>query len=144
MSTDSTDTPAAPSKKGRASWSRRNMLHVYETDARFRYKWVNGDPNNVRDYLEMGYEVAPVAKEQGAADRTVADGTPLTSRDTRREMVLLRIPRETAEQYDKERAEEAKRPMKALHQTLANDFTNALGSVGGAGMAPLRGGVKIS
>lgn len=140
---EATETPVA-TKKGRASWSRRNILHVYAPDGKYRYKWVNGDPNNVRDYREMGYEIAPVDQEHHATNRDVTEGKPLTSGDNRREMVLMRIPREIAEEYDRERAIEAKRPVAALHQTLQTDFQNALGSVGGAGMAPLRGGVKIS
>lgn len=92
-----------PVKKGNKSWAWRNRLDVANKDSKFRYRMVSREETNLRDKMADGWEfVNPVTGIPGEHidPRQIADGEPLEGAQTYRDLVLMALPEEKAQQRD--------------------------------------------
>jgi hypothetical protein len=139
------ETPAAvppaetnPPKRGRAAWFGTNHLHVYEQDANFVYRWIGNDPQNVRRHESLGWEI--VAGDNAAFRGDAAkDGAPLTSADTFREMVRVRLHKDLLAERDEQLADANKRQWEGIKDNAESEMRKATG-----GKARVRGSITIT
>lgn len=90
---------AEPEKKGRPSWAPAQMLWIHDLDPRFEYRWESKDEAMLQKKLAEGAQLCNSANDRSKRDAsgdTIADGKPLTSLDSYRDVVKTRVPKEVA------------------------------------------------
>lgn len=135
----SAETPEAPVKKGKKSWTPSNLGDVQNKEAGFRYRWARKDDDNLAKKREEGWEF--VSGVNGTKTKgTHPDSRPdephqMTSNIERRDGVLMRLDDETSEARDDYMNGKTARTMSALKKQTQDD-------VGKSG-ALLHGGINI-
>lgn len=128
-------------KKGRRSWAPADILQIRDLDDKYRYKWANSDPANIQRLIAEGWEVCSGVsgdKSRRADENSVHDGVRLSSVDSYRELVKLRIPKELAEERNAYFREQAQQQVMGLKAKTKEDMANATG-----GRAGVRGSIII-
>lgn len=145
-------------KKGRPSWDESSTLLVYNKtgdlfsrgDDGFVYRWEENDPPRIQIQKARGWEivseVANVGVVRGIDGDTVDDGTPLTTVQEYRELVLMRLPEELAKDREQHMQEKADRQMQIVtgggtqgHDQIEDARQRTQGKV-----QPVRTDVRIS
>ena len=90
-------------KKGNSSWKPASAMEVINKEPGFRYRWSNKMPDNLAKKEVEGWEtVSGVQSDQSVhldAGR-MNDGKQMTSIRERHDVILQRIPEETAQGRD--------------------------------------------
>ncbi len=81
-------------KKGKPTWRPAQMMDVRDKNPEYTYRWCDKDSQNIQKKLAEGWEFA---KEDHIVEPSVNDGKPLGSTTEYRELVLMKLPKETAE-----------------------------------------------
>lgn len=130
-----------PPKKGRPSWKPASVTDVANKEPGYRYRWSNKTPDNLAKKEAEGWEtVSGVTSDQAQAvsDHKMDSGKNLTSVHEKRDVILQRIPEETAQQRDAYMNEKTQKRTLGLTAHLKKEIrTNA-------GNAPLHGNITIS
>lgn len=94
-------TTEAPVKKGKTSWKPASVTDVIEKDPNKRYRLVNKDADNLAKKKAEGWEVE--TKATGGTAKLVPDGqlntgSNLTSTFERKDVILMSMPEEMAQE----------------------------------------------
>ena len=111
-------------KKGRPSWRPAQMLTV-EKEPGYRYRWVRKDDANIERKTNESWSF--VAKDVHEHPEGINDGKPLTSTGEYREMVLMRIPEEIAQERDAYFRALTDRQTRGIKNQLEAEMQNASG-----------------
>ena len=130
VSMDETPTP----KKGRRSWFEKNDLHVSNTEANFVVRWVVNEPVNLERLRDQGWEVTTDVRQEQQRGNAVSDGKPLTSADTFRELVKVRLHKDDLAQRESELAEINRRQFEGIRDQAEDSMRRATG--GKVGVRP--------
>jgi hypothetical protein len=128
-------------KKGRRSWAPAEILQIHDLDENYRYKWANNDPANIQRLVAEGWEICSGVsgdKSKRANENSVHDGQKLSSVDTYRELVKLRMPKELAAERQAYFQEKADQQVMGLKAQAAKDMAQAT-----HGRAGVRGSIVI-
>lgn len=81
-------------------WRPPKLLNVKHREKGFRYRWASED--SLDGYLDSGWEVViqSARKKEMAPSVTLLDGSRITGVIRKRELILIRIPEETAQEID--------------------------------------------
>jgi len=123
-----------PKKRGAVSWKPARRLDVRNKDENFRYHWA--DKKNVDKKQYEGWEVAP--SEEHADPNLIDGGKSIDSTTSFRELILMRMPEELAQERDAWVAERTRSQTAGLKHTLEHDLRNTSGT-----SAPVDGKITI-
>lgn len=96
-------TVKKPLKRGNSSWKPASVTDVVNKEPGNRYRWVNKDPDNLAKKEAEGWETInglQADKASPVGSNRIEEGKPLTSVYEKRDVVLMRLPEETALQRD--------------------------------------------
>lgn len=96
-------TVKKPLKKGNSSWTPASITDVRGKEPGFRYRWVNKDPDNLAKKEAEGWESLNGLQADGTTSESsnrIDEGKSLTSVREKRDVILQRIPEETALKRD--------------------------------------------
>lgn len=115
-------------KKGRRSWDTTDMLAVHNKEDGFVYRWERNDSTQIERQKSLGWEVVSDNNSRAVHESEADGGKPVDTTKTFRELILMRLPQEDAQErrdYFKERADEQVRGLKREAQRdmdrLGND-----------------------
>lgn len=145
-------------KKGRPSWDEASTLLVYDKDGGlfkrgddgFVYRWEENDPPRIQVQKARGWEivnnVASTGVSRGDEADSIDDGKQMTSVTEYKELVLMRLPEELAEEREQYMQEKADRQMQIVtgggtqgHDQIEDARRQTQGKV-----QPVRTDVRIS
>lgn len=139
MSEDTSKTKGI--KKGKTSWKPASVTEVLNKEKGFRYRWINKEPDNVYKKEAEGWEkVSGLTsdKSKAADDGRVHTGKNLTSINEKHDVMLYRMPEESAESRDDYIAEKTRRRTSGLTTGLKKEIREK------GGNAPIHGNITIS
>lgn len=89
-------------KKGNSSWKPASVTEVIGLDPDFRHRWVNKDPDNLAKKQAEGWVSVDKTKDQATPTEhnRLNEGESLTSAYEKRDVVLMKIPEELAQERD--------------------------------------------
>lgn len=119
-------------KKGKASWKPAKALEVRaseEVRSKFRLRWREKDPQNLRRAEAEGWEYIHPTK--GARAEHEVDDNPLTSATEYRELVLMGLPEDIAQERDAYFQEKADAQIAGVKKDLQSDLDKAADHEGG-------------
>lgn len=133
-------------KKGRPAWKPASTLDVIQKSEDFRYRWTDRDPGNLDRKIAEGWVF--VNKETGIPGEhehpeRVADGMPLDTTKTFRELVVMAMPEETAQERDAYYREQTRKQTVGLKDVLKRDLSEAAERSGSSQVAPVDGTIVI-
>ena len=113
-------------KKGRPSWKpASNKLNVVKKVAGFRYRWCDKDEMNIEKKKAEGWEhvnkTTGIPGESGQRS-DVPDGKSLDSTQKYRELELMALPEEVAQERDRHFQELTDKQTVGLKKTLEDDL----------------------
>lgn len=88
--------PAKQEKKGKSSWKPASVTEVTNKEDGYRYRWVNKNKDNVAKKLQEGWELI----KADAPEERIEHGQSLTSVTEKHDVVLMRLPEESATGQD--------------------------------------------
>lgn len=144
MSEVQTGKPGRPKqevKKGRSSWAPASVTDVTDKEEGFRYRWSRKDPENIAKKEREGWEtVSGLSSDsvKAADDGRVQTGKKLTSTYEKHDVILQRIPEETALERDAYYNRESQRRVEGLTAHVKKEMQDK------GGNAPVHGDITIS
>lgn len=150
--------PNKPKKKGRPSWDEASTLLVYDKNGDmfsagadgFRYRWEVNDPHRIQIQKARGWEVvsdtASTGVNRGAEADAIDDGKQMTSVNEYKELVLMRITEDLAQERADYMQEKADRQMQIVTGggTAGHDQLDDARQKTGGKVQPTRTDVRIS
>lgn len=128
-------------KKGKASWKPASITEVYSKEDGYRYRWARKDAENVAKKQAEGWETVSDLQSDKATpvkEARIEHGKSLTSVHEKHDVLLMRIPEDTAQERDQYFDVENKRRISGITAHIKEDMkTNA-------GNAPVHGKITIS
>lgn len=124
---------AEPLKKGNSSWQPASVTDVLNKEPGYRYRILNKDPDNLAKKQAEGWEIlSGVASGEARLTDTnrIEDGKQLTSTYERRDVILGRMPEETAQERDKFFNDKTARQTQGLTSHLKKEVREGKGNVG--------------
>ncbi len=127
-------------KKSSTPWKPARVIDIPESykDPRFTYRWCNTlKMGNIQKKIQEGWEIDKILSkklnELYGLNRTLEDGSPMDSTVKMRELIVMRIPKEMAEErneyYRKRGQIDRKSIEKGMRENLneTSDPANILG-----------------
>lgn len=134
-----TRRPAEQPKKGRSSWKPASVTDVVNKEPGYRYRWANKGSDNIITKETEGWEkVSSLTADQATPTDTgrIDDGQSLSSVYEKKDVVLMRIPEETAQERDAYFQEKSDRQISSLTAHVKKEINK--------GGAPAHGNITIS
>ena len=121
-----------PKKKGKSSWAPANRLTVANKQEDFRYRFVDQDAMNVQRKQAEGWQF--VNRSTGIPGEHirpghVGDDTPIDGAMTYRDLVVMGLPEELAQERDAWVAERTDQQERDIVKNLKRQAEDAGGSV---------------
>lgn len=127
-----------PVKKGKSSWQPASVTDVVDKEPGYRYRWINKNPDNMAKKEAEGWDLVngltsdrAIASDDGRID----SGKQLTSTYEKCDVILARMPEETALERDAYIADKTKRRTLGLTAHLKKEVGKS---------APVHGEITIS
>lgn len=114
-----------PLKKGNSSWKPASVTDVANKEPGYRYRWSNKDPSNLQKKEAEGWEtVSGITSDQTAPvdSNRIQDGKSISSVHEKHDVILQRIPEETAQGRDQYYNGEAERRVSGLTAHIKKDL----------------------
>ena len=112
-------------KKGRKSWKPAAMLDVTNKASGFRYRWRNDDDAHLERVKNEGWvfvnKETGIPAEHDHPDK-IGDGKPLDSIIKYRDMVLMALPEDLAEERDAYYREQTRRQTVSLKNKARDEI----------------------
>lgn len=127
-------------KKGKSSWKPASVTDVTNKEPGYRYRWSNKLPDNLAKKAQEGWEtVSGVTGDNSQAvdDGKMDSGKKLTSIYEKHDVILQRIPEETAQERDAYYNERTRRQTLGLTAHFKNEIKKE-------GEVPTHGEITIS
>ena len=111
-------------KKGKPSWKPAGTLEVFQKKPGFRYRWCDKDPQNIQRKVAEGWR--HVNRETGLpVEHENPDGETLTSSTEYRELVVMALPEDVAQERDAYFREKTRAQTVSLKDRLQDDLDDA-------------------
>lgn len=141
---ETTEAPA-PVKKGKPSWKPAARLPVRNAPEGYRLRWVHKEPANLaRKAAEDWIPATSINgfKAEHIAPELVQDGKSLTSAVEYRDLVLMALPEERAQERDGYYAEQTRKQTVGLKKQVEKENADQAARLG-ATPSPVRGSIVI-
>lgn len=128
-----------PLKKGKTSWKPASVTDVVNKEDGYRYRWSNKSPDNLHKKSLEGWEtVSAINGGNISVGDRIQDGKNLSSTFEKHDVILQRIPEETAKQRDDYFDNETQRRTAGLTAHLKKEIRDK------GDNAPVHGNITIS
>lgn len=100
---DDTKSPPVALKKGNSSWKPASVTDVTNKEPGYRYRWVSKEPSNLQKKRDEHWEtVSGLTSDKVAPEESnrINDGKDISSVYEKHDVLLMRIPEETAQGRD--------------------------------------------
>jgi len=104
--------PKQELKKGASSWKPASVTDVVGKDPDYTYRWAHKDPTNLQKKQDEGWEYVNglSSDKTQATEGRITDGHRMTSVHEKHDLILMRMPNETAQsRHDYYNAESERR-----------------------------------
>lgn len=131
-----------PLKKGKSSWKPASVTDVIDKEDGYRYRYIRKDADNVSKKEAEGWEVVSrglSSDKSKPLEERFQDGKQLTSTYEKHDLILTRIPEETALERDAYYNNETQRRTMGLTAHLKKEINKATGN-----RADTHGNITIS
>lgn len=112
-------------KKGNSSWRPASATDVVQKEPGYRYRWSRKDADNLSKKKAEGWEtVSGLTSDKASPEETnrIHDGKNITSVFEKQDLILQRIPEETALQRDQYWNAESERRTAGLTAHIKKDL----------------------
>jgi hypothetical protein len=117
-------TVKKPLKKGNSSWKPASVTDVIGKEDGYRYRWINKDADNLAKKKAEGWETLNGLQADGVTptdSNKIEEGQKMTSIYEKRDVILARLPEETALERDAYFNDMAENRVKGLTAHIERD-----------------------
>lgn len=111
-------------KKGNSSWKPASVTEVVNKEDGYRYRWSNKSADNLAKKAAEGWETVSGLQSDNATPvgNRITDGANMTSVYEKHDLILQRIPEETARERDAYYSAETERRTAGLTAHIKKDL----------------------